>query len=365
MPTLDFASSLYLGLLHPSAALEPWRSLTLGRPAALQEAAASRTTAHELATLAGCEAGCLLPSTFHLFWDLLGVLSREPIEIFMDDAAYAIVRWSAEHWAGRGVPMHRFTANDAGSLEKALEHASNRPRNRPRRAKPVVLSDGWRPGSLRQPPLARYAALAEQHRGWLVIDDTQPLGVHGAAPDALAPYGHGGGGSLRRHGLRGDHLIIGASLAKGFGVPVAVLAGTGALLERFERDSASREHMSAASMAAVQAARHALALNRSEGEHRRLRLWHGVRRLRAGLAAAGWPAQGGEFPVQSISLPRGCDPRALHLRLQRRGLFAVPLRDDSRGPRLGLIVTAVHRSAEIEAAVDIVRTSLAHVQVAA
>lgn len=343
LPALDFASSLYLGFEHPSAALEPWSRLTLGRPAALQEFVASRSVAQELATLLGCAAGSLLPSTFHLFWDVIGVLSAEPLEIFMDEASYPILRWSAEYWAGRGVPLHRFAANDATALRRALA--------RPRRGRPLLLCDGWRPGSASQPPLARYADLVAQHGGRLVLDDTQALGVHGAAPDAWSPLGHGGGGSLRRHGLQGEHLVVGASLAKGFGVPVAVLAGSRQLMENFERRSASREHMSPPSMAVVLAARHALALNRREGDHRRRRLWHGVRRLRAGLAAAGLPAQGGAFPVQAVALPATTDTRALHQRLLRQGLRAVPLRDAASGPRLGLVVNATHSAGDIDTAV--------------
>ena len=73
------------GTRSRSVARPPWRSR--------RETAA---TARELAALVGCAAGLLLPSTLHLFWDLLGVLRRPPIEIYMDAATYPIARWSAE-----------------------------------------------------------------------------------------------------------------------------------------------------------------------------------------------------------------------------------------------------------------------------
>src|SRR5262245_35223551 len=249
---LDFTSSLYLGLRHGSREIEPWDALTLGRPAALQEPGEAVATARELATLVGCAAGVLLPSTFHLFWDLLRVLSRGPIEIYMDAATYPIARWSAEHWAGQGVPLLPFPRHDAQWLARLLRQRSG--------ARPLVLCDGVCPGNNSQPPLSDYAALAERHGGWLVIDDTQGLGVFGHSQSPAAPYGLGGGGSLQRHGITGPHIIVGASLAKGFGVPVALLAGGDSLLRRFERESASREHMSPPSMAEIQAARHALAV---------------------------------------------------------------------------------------------------------
>ncbi len=348
---LDFSSSLYLGLRHESHSLEPWSSLTLGQPAALHEPGEARAAARELATLVGCAAGTLLPSTFHLFWDLLGVLSSEPIEIHMDASTYPIARWGAEHWAGQGVPMHTFAAHDARQLAQRL--AARREGTRP-----VVLCDGLSPGGRSQPPLADYAALARQHGAWLVVDDTQALGVWGHDVNPSSPYGQGGGGSLQRHGLSGEHLVVGASLAKGFGVPVALLAGSGALLQRFERHSASREHMSPPSMAAVQAARHALAVNRRRGEALRLRLWRAVRRLRTRLAALGLATQGDDFPVQTLLPSPGIDALRLHGELLRRGVRTVLHRDRGGGARLSFIVCAHHGPLQIDRAMRLLAEAL-------
>ena len=74
---LDFTSALYLGLGHPSASLAPWRALTLGRPAALEEPPGGRGLARDLALLMGGEAGLLYPSTLHLFRDLFQVAASK------------------------------------------------------------------------------------------------------------------------------------------------------------------------------------------------------------------------------------------------------------------------------------------------
>jgi 8-amino-7-oxononanoate synthase len=351
---LDFTSSLYLGFEHPSAALAPWHALTLGKPAVLEEFDDARDAARSLAALAGCGAGCLLPSTFHLFWDLLGCLSRHaPIEIVMDAASYPILRWCAEHWAlrhssgqaVRGVPLRRFAVCDADALERVLGQRRGRRR-------PLVLCDGFLPGRDVQPPLARYAALAAAHGGWLVIDDTQAFGIRGESPSAERPYGHGGGGSLRWHGIRDDHVIVGASLAKGFGVPVALLAGGRESIARFERDSETREHSSPPSMAVVRAAQHALVLNRRVGDARRARLVSQLRRWRVRLAGAGLRAQGGSFPVQSLQLPAGIEAAAVHAALKRKGIDAVLSRahGNGSGARLSFLFTANHSAVAIEQA---------------
>jgi 8-amino-7-oxononanoate synthase len=340
---LDFASSLYLGLRHGSRSLEPWEALSLGCPAALREPVEALSTARELATLVGCAAGTLLPSSFHLFWDLLGVLSREPIEIFMDASTYPIARWGAEHWAAKGVPLQTFARHDAACLAQLLGRRGS--------GRPVVLSDGVCPGSNSQPPLAAYAALARRHGGCLLIDDTQGLGIYGHHPSPAAAYGLDGGGSLQRHGLAGDHLIVGASLAKGFGVPVALLAGEAALLRRFARDSASREHMSPPSMAVIRAAQHALAVNRDDGECLRLRLWRAVRRLRAGLGALDIATRGGDFPVQTLLAPPSTDVRQLHTHLLQAGVRTVLHRDRGGGAQLSFLVRAAHDATQIDHAV--------------
>ena len=60
---LDFTSSLYLGLRHPSAGLRPWEALTLGRPAALRPPPGAAEVGIRLADLQGCEASTLLTTS--------------------------------------------------------------------------------------------------------------------------------------------------------------------------------------------------------------------------------------------------------------------------------------------------------------
>lgn len=281
---LDFTSALYLGMRHPSTQLAPWSALTLGQPAALQEAPAAVALAAGLARLQGCQAACVLPSTLHLFWDLFGLLAREPLVVLVDGGSYAIARWGAERAQALGLPLRTFRHGDAAAVQRLARHWSNAGR------RPLILADGYLPGSEQAPPLAGYAAIARDAGGYLLLDDTQALGVMGTD----------GGGSVRLHGLQGEHLIVGASLAKGFGVPLAVLAGGGALLRRFEAHSQTRVHASPPSAAALAAARHALDLNRRHGDALRARLAANLRYWRAGLARAGIASQGGTFPVQRL-----------------------------------------------------------------
>lgn len=343
----DFTSALYLGQRHPSATLPGWDALTLGSPAALREPDGAARVAADLAQLQGTAAATLLPSTFHLFWDLLRGLARHACSaLLLDAGAYPILHWAAEGAAAVGARVQKFAHHDSAALA-ALARAAVRDGLRP-----IVVCDGYCPGCNHATPLPAYASIARAGGGALVIDDTQALGVLGHAPSPSCPYGHGGGGSLRWHGLADQHVVVGTSLAKGFGAPLAALSGSAALIERFRRDSETRLHCSPPSVAAVQAARAALDASAHSGEGWRTRLLQLVQRLRATLARVGLAAVGTlPFPVQSFVAP-GADGNAivrLQQRLQAGGVRALLTRGcPGAAPQLTFIVTARHRTPQID-----------------
>ena len=339
----DFTSALYLGMRHPSASLGGWEALTLGRPAALQQAPGALRVAAALAHLQGCEAATMLPSTLHLFWDLFSMLARERVAILVDAGAYAMARWGAGHGRALGLPLSVFPR---GAVAVAAQLA--------RRAvlggrRPVILADGYCPGAPGAPPLAAYARIAAAGDGLLVLDDTQVLGLFGAD----------GGGSLRWHGIGGRHIVVGASLAKGFGAPLAVLAGRGELVRRFEACSQTRVHASPPSVAAIHAAWRALQVNRECGAALRRTLWLRVAQLQGGLARIGIGSKGGRFPVQTLRLAPGVDGRALHAALARRGVDTVLQAGEP--PVISFLLRADHRGSDIEHALDALEHQLLEV----
>ena len=345
---LDFTDARYLGLRHDSSGLPGWLALTLGRPAALAEPPGALDVAAALARLQGTAAATLLPSTLHLFWDLLRQLAeRSRSALLIDAGAYPILHWAAEGAAAAGARVWRFAHHDAAALAALAREAVRRG------LRPVVVCDGFCPGCNRAAPLRAYARIAAEHDGLLVFDDTQALGVLGRTPDDACPYGHGGGGSLRWHGLGGAHIAVGASLAKGFGAPLAVLAGGDELIVRFVHNSAVRLHCSPPAVASVQAACVALERNAAEGDHWRACLLRLVQRLRATLVRAGLDAVGTlRFPVQSF-IARQPPGTATLVRLMRRladgGVQALLTRGcQGLAPRLSFLVTARHRAADVD-----------------
>ncbi len=348
---LDFTSVLYLGFLHSSRELRPWQQFTTGVPAALAEPKISNAVANKLARLQGCEQSTLSPSTLHLFWDLFALITEQPTAIYLDAGAYPIARWGVERAALRDALIHYFPHRDGATLAQMIGRESSRRR-------PIIVSDGICTGCGCTVPVASYLKIARQRDGLVILDDTQALGLLGSNPDNSAPYGHGGGGSLRHSLLGGPEVILVSSLAKSFGVPVAVLSGSKAFVQHFQANSKSRVHCSPPSIVTLHAAERALYLNKTEGDIRRHRLAANVQSFRHMLAEVGLMADGGLFPVQTIRLLPYIDVAQLHQTLLDRGVRSVLRRGCNGRLAISFVITARHRLNSIKYAVEKLTASI-------
>jgi len=336
---IDLTSSLYLGLRHDSAVVPPWTQLTTGVPAALAAAPQAGPVAARLAELIGTRAATLAPSTLHAFWDLFVALGAR--QIFVDAGTYPIARWGAERACCAGAAVRTFRHHDPEALCRAITAGG---------CSPVVLTDGLCPGCGGVAPVGDYLDAVRRRGGTVVVDDTQALGVLGT-PAPGHPYGTGGGGTARWAGLGDAHLLIVASLAKGLGVPVAVVAGGRSAVRRYEGRAETRVHCSPPSNAHLSAAAHALTCNETRGDELRRYLASLVTRFRGLLEAQGIPVMAGLFPVQTIPPQDGLDLREAHRRLGELGIRSVLHRPRCE-PVLALsfLFTAAHRRAEVDRA---------------
>jgi 8-amino-7-oxononanoate synthase len=339
---LDFASALYLGLDHASRQLPAWERLTLGKPRTLKAPPGANRVEQQLAALVGCERALLATSTLHLFCDLFTLLAQADVNIFLDEGTYPIVRWGVERAACSGTLVTTFPQHDLNALQRALDNVDERP--------PVIVADGYCPSRGRLAPIAEYLALATTRGGFVVVDDSQALGIFGT-PARSAAYGTGGGGSTRYAGVTSDRVIIGSSLAKAFGVPVAVLAGSAAIVEQLERQSETRVHCSPPSAAVIAASARALAINRRQGDALRTKLAHRVSRFRRGLRRLSLGGIPSLFPMQPIRLPKHIAAEDIHDELREHGIEAV-LHRGKRGEKawISFILTARHSTSEIDRA---------------
>jgi 8-amino-7-oxononanoate synthase len=350
---LDFTSALYLGLQHPSWSLRPWAQLTTGAPAALRSTAAATAVAQRLATLQGCEAGTLGASTLHLFWDLFAILAKQRVAIYVDSGTYPIARWGMERAAVRGTAVRQFAHHDAQALWGQMQ------RDARSGTRPIVVTDGFCPNCGKAAPLRAYLGIARAFRGQLVVDDTQALGIFGHSPQPAAPYGVGGGGILASTQIGGPDVVVVSSLAKAFGVPVAILAGSRAMVRNYENNSETRVHCSPPSMAAIHAVERALDANSRFGDAIRRRLCSLVARFREKVSQAGLRLGRSLFPVQTVDALPEIEAISLHMQLVKQGIRTVLGRaHNGSGPRISFLITARHTLAEIDRAAEALARAL-------
>jgi 8-amino-7-oxononanoate synthase len=352
---LDFTSSLYLGIVHPSSRLPGWASLTRGTPAALGEPPAAREIASRVAKLVAAPAARLATSTLHAFVDLGATLSAAQARtgVAVDVASYPIGRLGLSSClCGPGKRMRRVAHHSVPAAEQWAdrEHRLGRA--------PVLLIDGWCPGCGRVAPIVALNEMLRDRGGLLVVDDTQAIGLLGVDPRPANPWGSGGGGSVVHSGSP-DGVLVVASLAKAFGAPLAVLAGPAELVGSTWEHGPTVAHSSPPSAPVGLAARRALDLNDCVGEQLRKRLRALLERLRRGLLGRKVPIDSGRFPVVRVPLSdRATAARAVSS-LAREGIRAVALGPSCQGrPALGLAVNATLYEEDVDRLVIAVATAL-------
>lgn len=332
---MDFTSSLYLAFKHPGTTLQNWEQLTTGIPAVLGEPALNKQVANQVAGLQGLECGLTAPSTLHLYYDLYHALSNEPVTVFIDENIYPVSQYGMEQLLVKKRPVYYFRHQDAAHLQQLIKQRCKRGR------KPIVLSDGWCPVCGRAAPVERYAALLNSMNGRLFIDDTQAFGILGTK----------GGGILRWKQLTAAQtrcITTIVSLAKAWGLPMAVMSGTRNNIGQFEQASVVRAYSSPVSNAHIQAAVNALYLNQTMGNQLRARLWNNVKLFRRQMAQVELPVSNGCFPVQYVHHPGSGITTAMYHKLQQRGIKTV-LSASHAGthPLLTLILRSDHTSEQI------------------
>jgi len=339
--SLDLTRFSYLGLLHAHSELPGWARLSSGLPAATErEDDLGVSLAPRLASLLGTEAAAISRSTLHVFRDLFDALSREPIAIFMDDASYLIARWGVAWAQAAGVPVSTFPHHDGVALEALLAQGSADRR-------PVVVVDGVSARRWSMAPLPEYAACLSKREGLLIVDDTHAVGVFGRGRTPTNAFGRGGGGSLAWHGMPCSNIILVSSLAKGLGVPVAVLSASAERVAWFLDNSLTRTHCSAPTTPELLALERALDVNAERGDELRGALQRNVLLWRGIFHEAGFASDDSIYPVQVLRLPRSIERERLDEAARSRGV-RIWVEGGPGGATVLVVLTAALSEAEVD-----------------
>lgn len=346
---LDFASNDYLGLASdPRLADAATRALrTAGTGSAAARLIAGNHELHEeleraLARFAGAEAALLFPSGY------MANVGAIPALVGHRDAIYSDVLNHASLIDGcrlSRAEVHVLPHAGLAELERALERQRGRYRRR------LIVVEGIYSMNGDLYPLDALVPLARRHDAWIYLDDAHALGV-------LGPSGRGSG---EHWGVADGIDIVMGTLGKACGVAGAFVVGSRSLIDFLTNRARAFVYTTGSPPAIAAAALAALEIVAQEPE-RRAQLRANARRLRAGLAARGWPAEGLEDGhIVPVVIGAGETTMNAGAALEAAGFLVGAIRPPTvpdGTARLRITVSAAHEPQAIDALLDVLGATL-------
>jgi 8-amino-7-oxononanoate synthase len=346
---IDLGSNDYLGLASDPRIADAAAAAL--RTAGTGAAAARLITGHHelhdaleraLARLMGTEAALLFPSGY------MANVGAIPALVGRGDAIYSDLLNHASLIDGcrlSRADLHVLPHAGLAALERALD----RQRGRYRRRLIVVEGIYSMGGDLY--PLDALVPLARRHEAWIYLDDAHGVGVLGAS----------GRGSGEHWGVADAIDVVMGTLGKACGVAGAFVAGSRSLVDYLTNRARAFVYTTGSPPALAAGALAGLTIVAQEPE-RRERLRANARRLRAGLAARGWPADGPE-DGHIVPVVIGASDAAMGVgaALEAAGFLVGAIRPPTvpdGTARLRITVSAAHDAHAIDGLLDVLSAAL-------
>jgi len=193
-------------------------------------------------------------------------------------------------------------------------------------------------------PLPELVEVAERRGAIMMVDDAHATGV----------LGEGGAGTVDHFGLHGRVDIQVGTLSKAIGVLGGFIAGPHHLIEWLQNRGRPYLFSTSAPPAVVAACMAALDVIHDEPD-RLERLWSNTRRFKEELRSLGFDTGTSETPITPVITEDEVRTQEFSRRLFDEGVFtpAIVFPTVPRGrARVRTIVTADHREAELDQAID-------------
>lgn len=190
-------------------------------------------------------------------------------------------------------------------------------------------------------PLPKLAAIAEKHRGWLVVDDAHGLGVVGAT----------GRGSCELHGLSAKQIpVLIGTFGKAFGTFGAFVAGDSDVIELLIQRARTYIYTTALPPAVAAATRMSLAIVKEE-LWRREHLHSLIGRFREGAKARGLRLMESTTPIQPMILGSAEAALTASAKLSAAGFRITAIRPPTvpeGTARLRITLSASHSETQVD-----------------
>ena len=238
----------------------------------------------------------------------------------------------------------RFVHADVNALESQLQASTA--------AQHLVVTDGLFSMDGDLAPLPQYAAAAQRHNAWLMVDDAHGFGVLGA----------NGAGTVEHFGLGIDDVpVLVGTLGKAFGTFGAFVAGSEALIESLIQFARTYIYTTALPPAVAAATLASLKLVQEES-WRRDKLCSLIARFRRGAEQIGLQLMSSQTPVQPVLINDDALVVETGRRLREMGILVGAIRPPTvpRGSgRLRITLCANHSEQQIDRLLDALEQTLA------
>ena len=340
---IDFSSNDYLGLSrHPKVVeamrqgAKEWGAGSAASPLITGYTEAHRSAEEAIARWKGTSSAVLLPSGYQANHAAIGALvgaaqtCGRSIRFFFDKLVHASL---IDAIVGSGKPFRSFAHNDLGKLERLLEGANDVEMR-------IVVTESIFSMDGDAAELRGIVALKKKWGFVPVVDEAHGSGV----------YGPGGSGYASEAGVSSDVDVFIVTLSKAVGCAGGAVCGSREIQEAVVNFGRAYIYSTALAPALAVACEAAIGVMGEEPE-RQARVGELARRVRAGLAKAGWEIPSGDSPIVPVIV--GDANRALELAegLRKSGLLVMPVRPPTvakGSSRLRITLSAEQTDEQVE-----------------
>jgi 8-amino-7-oxononanoate synthase len=340
---LNFCSNDYLGLANHPLVIQAFKKAAdeYGVGSGASHLVCGHTSLHhrleeKLAEFTGRPRALLFSTGYMANLGVVNALLDKNDFVFEDKLNHASL---LDAGLLSGARFQRFLHNDLGNLETRLLAAENSD------GRKLIVVDGVFSMDGDCAPLPQLATLAQQHNGWLMVDDAHGIGVLGAR----------GAGCAEHFQLDQQQLpIMMATLGKAFGTFGAFVAGSEALIETLIQFSRTYIYTTAMPAAVAAATLQSLELVIAES-WRRDHLQNLIARFRRGAEQLGLQLCASNTAIQPLLIGDAGEAMRWSEALAAAGMWISAIRPPTvpaNSARLRITLSAAHSEAQVDRLLD-------------
>lgn len=264
-------------------------------------------------------------------------LAPEYDVIFMDEKAHYSVCDGA---ATANKPVYRFKHTDPDDLARVVSA------NLKTGQIPLVATDGMFPTYGNLAPLDKYYEIINQHRGWMIVDESHSFGA----------IGERGRGAIEKFDLPRERVIGGGSMAKAFCAYGAIAVGSRLAIDAILSSPPAKGATAGMTAAAAMTAASLSYVKKHPELLARLR--ENTKYLKEGLLALGIDVELNDSPAATFTLGTAAEMKKVQAVLMENGICIIYSQYVGAGPEgvLRCSIFADHTKEDL----DLLLNSLKH-----